>query len=83
MSLIGPRPALFNQHDLISMRQSAEVDALRPGVTGWAQVNGRDEIPMRDKVAFDRYYLEHVSPGLDLVVGLRTLVTLFSSRGVY
>lgn len=83
MSLIGPRPALFNQHDLIAMRQSAEVDALRPGVTGWAQVNGRDEIPMRDKVAFDRYYLEHVSPGLDLVVGLRTLVTLFSSRGVY
>jgi lipopolysaccharide/colanic/teichoic acid biosynthesis glycosyltransferase/glycosyltransferase involved in cell wall biosynthesis len=82
MSLIGPRPALFNQHDLIEMRQSAGVDALRPGVTGWAQVNGRDEIPMRDKVAFDRYYLEHVSPGLDLLVGLRTLVTLFSSRGV-
>jgi O-antigen biosynthesis protein WbqP len=83
MTLIGPRPALFNQTDLIAMREAARVDALKPGVTGWAQVNGRDEIPMHDKVAFDRYYLERVSPLLDLMIVLRTAVTLFSSRGVY
>jgi lipopolysaccharide/colanic/teichoic acid biosynthesis glycosyltransferase/glycosyltransferase involved in cell wall biosynthesis len=83
MTLIGPRPALFNQDDLVAMRQAAGVDALTPGVTGWAQVHGRDEIELQSKVAFDRYYLEHVSPLLDLWIVLRTCVTLFSKRGVY
>jgi lipopolysaccharide/colanic/teichoic acid biosynthesis glycosyltransferase/glycosyltransferase involved in cell wall biosynthesis len=83
MSLVGPRPALFNQDDLIAMRQAEGVDALRPGVTGWAQIHGRDEIPMRDKVAHDRYYLDHVSPSLDTVILARTVLTVFSSRGVF
>jgi lipopolysaccharide/colanic/teichoic acid biosynthesis glycosyltransferase/glycosyltransferase involved in cell wall biosynthesis len=83
MSLVGPRPALFNQYDLIALRQSAGVDALRPGVTGWAQIHGRDDIPLDLKVEYDRYYLEHVSPALDLTIILRTVRTLFSARGVY
>jgi O-antigen biosynthesis protein WbqP len=83
MSLVGPRPALFNQYDLIALRQQAGVDALRPGVTGWAQIHGRDDIPLEHKVALDRHYLERVSPGLDFTIVLRTFLTLFSSRGVY
>jgi colanic acid biosynthesis glycosyl transferase WcaI len=83
MSLVGPRPALHNQHDLIAMRQAAGVDALKPGVTGWAQVNGRDDIPLDRKVAFDSWYLDHVSFGTDLFILFRTAATLFSSRGVY
>jgi O-antigen biosynthesis protein WbqP len=83
MSLVGPRPALFNQYDLIALRQEAGVDALKPGVTGWAQVNGRDEIALQNKVAFDRYYLERCSPWLDLAILARTALTVFSSRGVY
>ena len=83
MTLVGPRPALFNQEDLIGLRQAAGVDALRPGVTGLAQVNGRDEIPLQRKVEYDRYYLEHLSPALDLMILLRTVITLFSNRGVY
>jgi O-antigen biosynthesis protein WbqP len=82
MTLVGPRPALYNQHDLIGMRQAAGVDALRPGLTGWAQVNGRDEIPMERKVAYDREYLERMSPAFDLAILVRTATTLFSMRGV-
>jgi O-antigen biosynthesis protein WbqP len=83
MTLIGPRPALFNQDDLIAMRQKAGVDALKPGVTGWAQIHGRDEIALETKVRLDRYYLENVSPLLDLWIVARTAVILFSDRGVY
>ncbi len=83
MTLVGPRPALFNQYDLIAMRQEAGVDALRPGITGWAQIHGRDDIPLPMKVGYDRYYLEHGSPLLDLGILLRTAVTVFSDRGVY
>ena len=82
MTLVGPRPALHNQHDLIAMRQAAGVDALRPGLTGWAQINGRDEIPMERKVAYDREYLEWLSPGLDARILVRTALTLFTMRGV-
>jgi lipopolysaccharide/colanic/teichoic acid biosynthesis glycosyltransferase/glycosyltransferase involved in cell wall biosynthesis len=81
MALIGPRPALYNQDDLITLRQEGDVDALRPGVTGWAQVNGRDEIPLDLKVRYDREYLERVSLGFDLVVAWRTVGALFTSRG--
>jgi len=83
MSLIGPRPALYNQYDLIALRQQAGIDALTPGVTGWAQIHGRDDIPLDRKVAYDHYYLEHVSPALDLAILGRTFVILFSDRGVY
>lgn len=83
MTLIGPRPALFNQDDLIAMRQAVNVDGCKPGVTGWAQIHGRDEIALETKVAFDRYYVEHVSPMLDLWIAVRTVFVLFSKRGVY
>jgi O-antigen biosynthesis protein WbqP len=83
MTLIGPRPALYNQYDLIAMRQAVNVDALKPGVSGWAQCNGRDDIPLEAKVEFDRWYLEHISPMTDLKIALRTVVILFSDRGVY
>lgn len=82
MTLVGPRPALYNQDDLIAMRQAAGVDALKPGLTGWAQVNGRDEIPMERKVAYDREYLETLSPWLDARIVARTAWTLLSGRGV-
>jgi O-antigen biosynthesis protein WbqP len=82
MTLVGPRPALYNQDDLIAMRQAAGVDALRPGVTGWAQVNGRDEIPMAEKVRLDREYLERVGPGIDALVLMRTVLVLFTGKGV-
>jgi lipopolysaccharide/colanic/teichoic acid biosynthesis glycosyltransferase/glycosyltransferase involved in cell wall biosynthesis len=83
MALVGPRPALHNQDDLIAQRQEAGVDALKPGVTGWAQIHGRDDIPLDRKVAYDRWYLEHQSPWLDLWIVLRTPFILLSSRGVY
>ena len=83
MTLVGPRPALHNQHDLVALRQQAGVDALKPGVTGWAQIHGRDDLPLDRKVAYDRWYLEHVSFGLDLGIALRTPFALFSSRGVF
>jgi len=83
MTLVGPRPALFNQYDLIAMRQAVDVDALKPGVTGWAQVNGRDDIPMDRKVALDRAYLDRAGLLMDLRILMRTVVVLFSDRGVY
>ncbi|MFI5369996.1 MAG: sugar transferase [Candidatus Eisenbacteria bacterium] len=82
MSFVGPRPALFNQYDLIAMRQEAGVDALKPGVTGWAQINGRDEIPMDHKVSLDRWYLEHCGAWTDLLILFRTPFALLSGRGV-
>jgi O-antigen biosynthesis protein WbqP len=81
MSFIGPRPALWNQFDLIAMRQEAGVDALKPGVTGWAQINGRDDIPMDLKVALDRHYLERCGPLMDVRVLLLTPVALLTGRG--
>jgi O-antigen biosynthesis protein WbqP len=83
MALVGPRPALHNQDDLIALRQRAGVDALQPGVTGWAQIHGRDDIPLERKVAYDRWYLEHLSPWLDLWIVVRTPFVLLSSRGVF
>jgi O-antigen biosynthesis protein WbqP len=82
MTLVGPRPALFNQLDLVAMRQAGGVDALKPGLTGWAQVNGRDEIPMERKVAYDREYLGRLSPAFDAEILVRTALTLFTMRGV-
>jgi len=61
MSFVGPRPALFNQHDLIELRTQAGVHQLLPGLTGWAQINGRDELPIADKVALDVVYLKKKS----------------------
>ena len=82
MTLVGPRPALHNQDDLIGLRRAAGVDALRPGVTGWAQVNGRDDLPIPRKVELDRWYLDHASPRLDLEILLRTVAVLITGKGV-
>jgi O-antigen biosynthesis protein WbqP len=82
MSLVGPRPALFNQHDLIAARTEAGVEILRPGVTGWAQINGRDEISIAQKVAFDAEYLRRQSFLFDLQILLRTAIPVLLGRGV-
>ena len=77
MSFVGPRPALFNQHDLIEMRTRRGVHLLVPGLTGWAQINGRDELPIPQKVAMDTYYLENKSLWFDMKIifmtGLKVL----------
>lgn len=66
MSFVGPRPALFNQHDLIALRTERDVHRLVPGLTGWAQINGRDELAIPDKVALDAEYLRRRSLAFDL-----------------
>jgi O-antigen biosynthesis protein WbqP len=82
MSLVGPRPALFNQDDLVALRTEAGVEALRPGLTGWAQVNGRDELPIPVKVKLDAEYLERRSLSFDLRILWMTLAGVLGSRGV-
>ena len=74
MSFVGPRPALFNQDDLIALRTQYGIDALLPGLTGWAQINGRDELPIPDKVALDLEYLQKHSVGFDLIIVIRTFI---------
>ncbi len=68
MSIIGPRPALFNQDDLIKLRTDKNIHLLKPGITGWAQINGRDELTINEKVKYDTYYFEHQSFILDLKI---------------
>jgi len=82
MSLVGPRPALFNQHDLIEARTAAGVHQVRPGITGWAQVNGRDELPLASKVALDAEYLSRRSFFLDVRILLSTLSKVVRREGV-
>jgi len=82
MSLVGPRPALFNQDDLVSLRTRAGVDSLLPGITGWAQVNGRDELPITVKVDYDAFYLRHQSFLLDLKILGLTVIRVFLRDGV-
>ena len=82
MSLVGPRPALFNQHDLVELRTQAGVQILRPGVTGWAQVNGRDELPIPVKVGLDAEYLARRSWGLDMRILWLTAANVLRSKGV-
>ena len=82
MSLVGPRPALFNQDDLVALRTAAGVETLRPGVTGWAQINGRDEIAIPEKVALDAEYLRRQGFWFDLTILLRTVLPVVTGRGV-
>lgn len=82
MSLVGPRPALFNQHDLIQLRTQAGVEKLVPGLTGWAQINGRDELPIPDKVRLDAEYLLRQSLGFDLKIIFLTLWRVLRRDGV-
>ena len=82
MSFVGPRPALFNQLDLIEMRTTAGIERLTPGITGWAQVNGRDELDLATKVQFDEQYLLRQSMGLDIRILWMTGVKVFKREGV-
>lgn len=82
MSLVGPRPALFNQDDLIALRTRHGVHELVPGLTGWAQVNGRDELPIPEKVKLDAEYLRRRSFGFDLYILWLTLLKVLRSEGV-
>ncbi len=82
MSFVGPRPALFNQDDLIALRTEAGVDRLLPGLTGWAQVNGRDELPIPQKVALDVAYMQRRSLWFDLRILWLTALKVVSRDGV-
>ena len=82
MSLVGPRPALFNQDDLIALRTAGGVDALTPGITGWAQVNGRDELPIPEKVKLDEWYMRNRSFWLDLKIVGMTVFKVIRKEGV-
>ena len=82
MSLVGPRPALYNQDDLIALRTATGVHALAPGLTGWAQVNGRDDLSVSEKVRLDSEYLERRSFGFDLAIIGLTLRRAFAGAGV-
>ena len=82
MSFVGPRPALFNQYDLIGARTEAGVHLLVPGLTGWAQINGRDEISIQVKVAFDTYYLQHQSFMFDIKILWLTVLKVVVQDGV-
>jgi O-antigen biosynthesis protein WbqP len=82
MSFVGPRPALFNQDDLIKLRTEKGISQLTPGVTGWAQINGRDNLPIPVKVQYDEYYMKHRSFLFDIVILWKTLFKVINKEGV-
>lgn len=82
MSFVGPRPALYNQDDLKNLRTERNIHTLIPGITGWAQINGRDELSIPTKVQFDEYYLKHQSLLFDIKIIFLTAFKVFRSEGV-
>ncbi len=82
MVFVGPRPALYNQDDLMALRVAAGVDKLKPGITGWAQINGRDEISIEEKVALDKEYQERKSIWFDCMIVIKTFTSVLFSKGV-
>ena len=82
MSLVGPRPALFNQTDLIAMRTDKGIHQIPPGLTGWAQINGRDELPLHEKLKYDHEYLEQQSTFFDIKIILLTFIKVIFSKNV-
>jgi len=82
ISFVGPRPALYNQDDLVGLRTGKGIHKLIPGITGWAQVNGRDELPIPVKVEFDEYYLKNKSFALDFKILWMTVVKVVRREGV-
>lgn len=82
MSVVGPRPALFNQQDLIELRTTCGVSQLLPGLTGWAQVNGRDELPIAEKVKLDLEYMQRQSLAFDLKIIVLTILKVVRRDGV-
>ena len=82
MVFIGPRPALYNQDDLMALRVAAGVDKLKPGITGWAQINGRDEITIEAKVELEKEYLKRKSIVFDFQILIKTFTNVMFSKGV-
>jgi O-antigen biosynthesis protein WbqP len=82
MSFVGPRPALFNQNDLIELRKQYGVDKLLPGLTGWAQINGRDELPIADKVKLDVDYMNNQSISFDIKIIFLTVLKVLRRDGI-
>jgi O-antigen biosynthesis protein WbqP len=82
MSIVGPRPALFNQADLIALRTEKNIHSIKPGLTGWAQINGRDELPIPEKMSLDTYYLKHQSLFLDCKIIALTVLKVVRRDGV-
>ena len=82
MVFVGPRPALYNQDDLMALRVAAGVDKLIPGITGWAQVNGRDELSLEQKVALEKEYLVKKSLFIDFQILIKTFTNVLGSKGV-
>ena len=82
MTLIGPRPALYNQDDLINLREELNINSLKPGITGWAQVNGRDELSIKEKVELDCYYLKNKSFLLDIKIVLMTVKKVLFAKNI-
>lgn len=82
MVFVGPRPALYNQYDLIELRTKYGVEKLKPGITGWAQINGRDEIAILDKVLLDKEYLNKKSLFFDIQIVVKTFTNVLFSKGV-
>jgi O-antigen biosynthesis protein WbqP len=82
MSFVGPRPALFNQQDLVELRTQYGIEQLVPGLTGWAQINGRDELPIPQKVALDREYLQRQSLAFDIKIIVQTFLKVIRRDNV-
>lgn len=82
MVFVGPRPALYNQDDLMALRVAAGVDKLKPGITGWAQINGRDEISIEEKVKLEQQYLQKKSFLFDIEIIIKTFTNVMISKGV-
>lgn len=82
MAFVGPRPALWNQYDLIELRTNCGADKVKPGITGWAQINGRDEIPIEKKAELDGYYASNYSLGLDIKILFLTVFKVLKKEGV-
>lgn len=82
MVFVGPRPALYNQDDLMALRVSAGIDKLKPGITGWAQINGRDEISIHAKVALEKEYLDRRSAWFDVVILVKTFSRVLFIKGI-
>ena len=82
MSFVGPRPALFNQNDLVALRKKHDIDKLLPGLTGWAQINGRDELPISEKVLLDIEYMERKTIRFDLYIIWLTILKVIRQDNV-
>ena len=82
MRLVGPRPALYNQYDLIELRTQKGIDQLKPGITGWAQVNGRDDLSIQEKVKYDEEYLIKASLSIDIYIIWHTIIKSSKKEGI-